>query len=326
MMALIGGDTLLARDLRELLGELAPSPRVQLIAATADGSAVLDAEEEVGAVLMLPLAAESLDGAKVAFLAGSPASSRRTFKLNPANGPVLIDLTAALEEQPSARLRAPTAEPKPVAGQAGSIQVIAHPAAIALTTLLARLTEIAPLRRSLVHVLEPASERGQKGLDELQQQTTAVLTFHKLKKDVFDAQLAFNILARYGEEALEPLELVEQRIERHLASLLSAYPSIPMPSLRLVQAPVFHGHSFSVWVEFEENPGVAALSSALSSAGLDVRPDEPPTNVGTAGQSGVSIGGIAVDPNQARACWLWMVADNLRLTAENALAVAKEYL
>jgi aspartate-semialdehyde dehydrogenase len=326
MMAVVGGDTLLARDLRELLGDVVPSPRVQLISATADGSAVLDAEEEVGAVLMLPLAAESLEGASVAFLAGSPASSRRTFKLNPSDGPVLIDLTAALEEQPSARLRAPTAEPRTEAHPAGSIHVIAHPAAIALTTLLAGLTEIAPVRRSLVHVFEPASERGQKGLDELQQQTTAVLTFQKLKKDVFDEQLAFNFLARYGEEALEPLELVEQRLERHLASLLSVYPDIPMPSLRLIQAPVFHGHSFSIWVEFEENPGVKALSSTLADAGFDVRPDEPPTNVGIAGQSGLSIGGIAVDPNQARACWLWMVADNLRLTAENALAVAKEHL
>ena len=95
--------------------------------------------------------------------------------------------------------------------------------------------------------------------------------------------------------------------------------------LDLQQHDVFVAASFSIWVEFEENPGVEALSNRLASAGFDVRPDEPPTNVGIAGQSGLSIGGITVDPNQARACWLWMVADNLRLTAENALAVAKEY-
>jgi aspartate-semialdehyde dehydrogenase len=327
MVAVVGGDSLLAKEVRELLSELVPSPRVQLISAKADGSTVLDAEEDAVAVLMLPLAPESLADAKAAFLAGSPASSRRALKLNPAGGPVLIDLTAALDEQPNARLRAPSAEPNSLKSSAGlRIQVIAHPAAIALATLLARLTASAPIRRSLVHVFEPASERGQPGLDELHQQTTAVLSFHKVKTDVFDAQLAFNVLPRYGEEALEPLELVEQRMERHLASLLSAYPSIPMPSLRLIQAPVFHGHSYSIWVEFEENPGVEALSSSLAAAGLDVRPDEPPTNVGIAGQSGLSIGGIAVDSNQARACWLWMVSDNLRLTAENALAVAKEHL
>ena len=141
---------------------------------------------------------------------------------------------------------------------------------------------------------------------------------------MFDAQLGFNMLARYGEEALEPLDSIEQRLERHLASLLAAYPAIPMPSLRLIQAPVFHGHSFSIWVEFDENPGVEAISKRLADAGLDVREDEPPTNVGVAGQSGVSIGAIAQDRNAPRACWLWMVADNLRLSAENALKVASE--
>ncbi len=48
----------------------------------------------------------------------------------------------------------------------------------------------------------------------------------------------------------------------------------------MIQAPVFHGHSFSAWVEFEENPGVEALNRALDGDGIDVRPDEPPTNIG----------------------------------------------
>ena len=153
-----------------------------------------------------------------------------------------------------------------------------------------------------------------------------MLSFQKLPTDVFDAQLAFNMLARYGEEALEPLELVEQRLERHLASLLAAYPAIPMPSLRLIQAPVFHGHCFSMWVEFEENPGAGAVARVLERGGLDVRTDDPPNNVGAAGQNGVSVGAISVDHNHPRACWIWMAADNLRLSAENALAVAKESL
>ena len=281
-------------------------------------------DEEV--IALIPLTAQSLAGTQVAFLAGSPASSRRALKLNPPDGPVLIDLTAALEDQPHARLRAPSAEPTRSLPQPGIIHVIAHPAAIAVALLLASLSKIAAIRRSIVHVFEPASERGKKGLDELKQQTVGVLTFQKLTTDVFDAQLGFNMLARYGEEAMEPLEGVEQRVEKHLASLLSAYPGIPMPSLRLLQAPVFHGHSFSVWVEFVENPGAGALAKALETAGVDVRPDDPPSNAKIAGQSGLSVGAIAIDPNQPRACWLWMVADNLRLSAENAIGAARGFL
>jgi aspartate-semialdehyde dehydrogenase len=327
LVAVVGGDTLLAREIRDLLSESTPAPRVELITAAADNATVL-AKEEEDAVVMSPLTPESLEGSRVAFLAGSPASSRRTLKINPAGGPMLVDLTGALEDQPSARLRAPLAEPAEGTKRAAdsSIQVIAHPAAIAVAKLLETLSRIGPLRRAIVHVFEPASERGQRGLDELQQQTVAALSFQKMKKDVYDAQVGFNMLAQYGEEALEPLGFVEARIERHLASLLAAFPSVPMPSLRLIQAPVFHGHSFSIWVEFEEVRTAAELAARLVDAGFDVRGDEPPTNAGMAGQPGLAVGAIQQDRNQPRACWLWMVTDNLRLGAENALAVAQEVL
>lgn len=321
LVALVGGDTLLAREIRELLSSNAPAPRVQLISAAAEGAAPQSGQEDE-ALVMVPLAVENLEGARVAFLAGSPASSRRALKMNPADGPRLIDLTGALEDQPQARLRAPFAEARHP--PASPVQIIAHPAAIAITRLLSTLARDANLRRSIIHVFEPASERGQRGLDELQQQTVAVLSFQPLKRDVYDAQLGFNLLAGYGEEAEEGLDLIEQRMERHLASLLAGYPDVPMPSVRLIQAPVFHGHSFSVWVEFEENPGAPTIARVLSDAGFDVRPDEPPNNVAIAGESGLSIGSIAQDQNHPRACWLWMVADNLRLAAENAVAVAQE--
>jgi len=324
-VAVVGGDSLVARELRELLGETKPSPKIELISAAADNATTLEKLDDE-AIAMSPLSPESLEGAKVAFLAGSAASSRRALKVNPPNGPVLIDLTGALEEQPQARLRAPSSESPGRQPEPGAIYVIAHPAAIAISMLLGTLARRNVIRRSLVHVFEPASERGQKGLEELQQQSVAVLSFQKLKMDVFDAQIGFNLLARYGEEALEPLEGVEQRVERHLASLLAATPSIPMPSLRLVQAPVFHGHSFSVWVEFEENPGPQVIAGLLAEAGIDVRPDDPPTNAGLAGQRGLSVGAISQDVNQPRACWLWMVADNLRLASENAVAVAQELM
>jgi aspartate-semialdehyde dehydrogenase len=326
-MAVVGGDTLLAREIRSVLENEQPAARLQLISSNVDDAQVLSLvgkEVDEEAVVMAPLSAETLEGSKVAFLAGSAASSRRALKMNPKGGPRLIDLTGSLEDQPEARLRAPSVEPAGLPKNGAAIQVIAHPAAIALTTLLAQLGTAAPIRRSVAHVFEPASERGQRGLTELQKQTVAVLAFKKLPQEVFDTQLAFSMLARYGEEAVEPLEGIEQRVERHVASLLTHWPGVPMPSVRLIQAPVFHGHSLSVWVEFERNPGAPALIQQLEVAGFDVRTDDPPANAGIAGLSGLSVGAITVDRNNPRACWFWLVADNLRVAAENAVAVAKE--
>ena len=99
-----------------------------------------------------------------------------------------------------------------------------------------------------------------------------------------------------------------------------------MPSLRLIQAPVFHGYSFSAWVEFEDTPDMEALESSLSIESIEVRGGdfEPPTNVGQAGQSGIAVGAITPDRNHPEAVWFWFVADNVRLAAENAVAVVRQ--
>jgi aspartate-semialdehyde dehydrogenase len=331
-VAIVGGDTLLAKEIRDLLESFTPRPTIELISAAADESTVLATDEE-DALVLAPLNQETLTGVKVLFLAGSPASSRRALKANPPDGAVLIDLTAALEDHPAARLRAPMAEQSalsPEARNRSGIHVIANSAATAIAMVLGITGRRATIVRSLAHVFEPASERGKKGLDELQQQTVAVLSFKKLKQDVFDAQLAFNLLARFGEEALEPLEEVGARVERHLASLLAAQKisegPLPMPSLRVIQAPVFHGHSISLWLELESDPEPAVIAEWLSNAGIDVRPDEPPANANIAGQNGLSAGAIARDANHPRGYWMWLVADTFRLAAENAVAVARELL
>src|SRR5690348_11886999 len=97
-IAIVGGDSLLAREIREVWEAQDPKPRLLLISAAADNAAVLT-EEEGEAVAMSPLTAESLDGMAIAMLAGSASASRRALKMNPPGGPVLIDLAGSLEEQ-----------------------------------------------------------------------------------------------------------------------------------------------------------------------------------------------------------------------------------
>ena len=139
------------------------------------------------------------------------------------------------------------------------------------------------------------------------------------------------MVSKLGEDALPQLSSIEERIEKHLATLLDRAGldhggGIPMPSLRVIQAPVFHGYSVSFWIEFEESPSVPDLEETLTSAGIDVRGDgvEPPDNIGIAGQSGVAVGSISADRNNGDAVWIWMVADNLRLSAENAALLVQE--
>jgi aspartate-semialdehyde dehydrogenase len=256
-------------------------------------------------------------------LAGPAESTHAALELSgelPA-----IDVSGYAEDLPNARLRAPVVEDGEADDEPG-VQVVAHPAAIAIAMLVRRLHAGDPLRRVVAQVFAPASEHGPDGVEELQRQTVSLLSFQNLPQAVFDTQAAFALLTRYGEEAPVALEDIEARIERHLATLL-AVPGdgegAPMPSLRLVQAPVFHGYSISLWVEFENNPGVDTLEESLGTGLIEVRGPgvEPPNNVGQAGQGGITAGAIQADRNDPEACWFWLVADNVRLQAENALAV-----
>lgn len=326
--AVVGSETLLGREVRDVAAEERPDVKLKLLGIETGGG--LFTEEDGEASLILGLQPDSLSGIRLAWLCGDAASSRQAFDLaalqTPA--PVLIDLTSTLEDQAGARLRAPWLEAAEERDQLALLHVVAHPAALALGLFFERLAARYPVRRSVVQVLEPASERGRAGIDELQQQTIGLLSFRTFERRVFDAQLGFNLLARYGSHAPLKLEECEQRIDRHLASLLSRRARLPMPSLRLAQAPVFHGYTISAWVEFDEIPEAGELAGALACPGVEVRAagEAPPNNVEAAGQSGIVVGAIEPDRNSPRAAWFWLVADNLRLAARCALEVARPYL
>ena len=326
ILALVGSESLMGREIRDLVSTAGLPYELRLIAAGEEAAGTLT-EQGGEAAVMGGLDAAALEDARIVFLAGSPEAAQRAVDL--ACDATCIDLSYGAEERPGARLRAPMVEPPGYTVEPGSVQVIAHPAAIAIALVLGRLHEVHPVRRAVIHVFEPASERGAGGLEELQQQAVSLLSFKRLPKKIFDEQLGFNMLARYGEEAPVALEEAEARMERHLATLLAmSDTAVPMPSLRLIQAPVFHGHSFSLWIEFEDNPGPAEVEAVLAVEHVDVRGagTDPPTAVGMAGQGGVAIGAVAVDRNATDACWIWMAADNLRLAGENALAVARQLL
>src|SRR6202051_2697591 len=98
----------MGREIRDLIATTDFPARVNLVASGEDESGVLTEFEGEPAVVG-KLEVESLSGAKAAFLAGSPESTRTALAL--AIETPLIDLTYAGEESPRARVRAPIVEP-----------------------------------------------------------------------------------------------------------------------------------------------------------------------------------------------------------------------
>ena len=195
-----------------------------------------------------------------------------------------------------------------------------HPAAIVLGRVLSELHNEFVVQSAAVTILQPASERGNAGVDELQEQTVNLLNFQQLENKVFGGQLAFNILPENENSAQ-----TESRIAQQLGELLGA--TFPKPLLTVIQAPVFHSHAFSVFVQLLETPTVERLATHLSRNtrfSIDEARGEP-SPVGVVGTESIHVGRVQrLMP--AAAYGLWLVADNLRVSASNAIRIAEEIM
>jgi aspartate-semialdehyde dehydrogenase len=355
-VALVGGETLLGHELKEVFEAQLTGTLVTGYSASGEGTF---GESEGEAVYVDTLDSKAVESVDVVVTAGAAEGSRKAYSLAKAlkQRVPIVDCAGHLEQEAEARVLAPVPGETNPAGV--SLFVTAQPAAAAIAETLQRLSRWSPIARSVVNIFEPASERGKPGAAELHQQTTSLLAFRGLDKDIYDAQLGFNLLPQYGSAAPLKLGAVERRIEHHIGLLLGEQPAKitptrrppgkqpvnpfgavpdrvpvpgelaktgpPMPSVRLIQAPVFHAYSISLWVEFTAEVSVSDLRHALASAQIEVREgnQEPPTGVGATGHSGLIAGDIRADRNNPRAAWIWEVCDNLRMTADIAVTLIR---
>jgi aspartate-semialdehyde dehydrogenase len=199
----------------------------------------------------------------------------------------------------------------------------AHPAAMVISSLLLRLAARFRLRSATAHIFAPASELGSRAVEELQKQTVNLLSFQKPPQTVFGAQLAFNVLPRWGHARTSALTELEKRIRFQTRHYLA--DRVPLPALRLVQVPVFYSLAFSLYVETAEPAALEAVARALEGEHLQVRKaSQPaPSQVEAAGSHDILIDAIARDVESGTGIWIWATADNLRLAAVNAVEIAE---
>lgn len=324
-VAIVGAASLKGKELKEVLEErLFPVNKL----------ALLDDDEALGQLtdydgdptFVRSIAPDTFTESDLVFFASTAGAFTRLHWPQAAAGPAaLIDLSHALLDVPEAVVRVPFLDNvlPPVPASARRWFIAPHAAAIVLLTVLARLNAAFRLRHVVANVFEPVSERGVAGLEELQEQTVRLLSFHEFPRDVFDAQVAFNLLPRYGTESLARLEEVEDIIRREIERCAPALAD--RLALRLIQAPVFHSHCFSIFVELEEPCEVSAVERALQGERLAVLTQEeaPAAAVDVAGREDIVAGPVLRDLKRPRSFWLWLVADNLRLSARTAVEIAE---
>ena len=327
--AIVGAATLKGKEVAEILNERNfPAVDVRL----------LDDDESIGQLeatgdeisFIQSVRTEQFTHVDFTFFASDEVCTRSNWKRARDVGSAIVDLSGALEDQPEAIIRSPWVE-----RERGRIWqpdllpapcVVAHPAAIVLALLLLRAGKAGVIKSAVATVFQPASEQGQKGMDELHQQTVNLLSFQALPKDVFDTQVAFNMIGRYGQNSQLSLDSLEARIRRHYLEIAGA--DALEPAIMLVQPPVFHGHAMAIFLEMEQAVDRDALSQALAGDHVTLASSEDesqPNNVNTAGQPNILVA-LKGDAGRPNGIWLWAAADNLRIAATTAVECAESMI
>jgi aspartate-semialdehyde dehydrogenase len=324
-LAIVGAGSLKGKEVAEVLNDRNfPSIDVKLL----DDDEALGKLETVGdeVTFIQNVRTEQFQNIDFTFFASDPESTRKNWKTARDAGSAIVDLSAALEEEPDATVRSPWIERQRGLPLIPDLQpgpaVVAHPAAVVLALLLLRVQKAAPVKRAVATVFEPASEHGQKGMDELHEQTVNLLSFQPLPKNIFDTQVAFNMVARYGEHSSPALAALEGRVLKHYQKIVGK--DAPPPSVLLVQAPIFHGHAFSVHLELGQEADIESVSRALAGehVKLSQGAEDAPTNVNAAGRADIQVS-ITADASDRNGVWLWAASDNLRVAATNAVECAE---
>lgn len=320
---IVGASSLLGKELAEELNGADWDVHLADV-GDADGQIVSAGDE---AMVIQPLRPDVFDGIDVAFFADTAATTRTHWREAHTAGASVLDLTGALEGQPGVLVRC-TWVPGGAAPDLTTIAVIpAHPAAVMLAIVASRLTGSFGEVRLAATVMEPASQQGSRGLDEMHQQTVSLLGFHSLPKDVYDAQVAFNLRVGLGGAAKVDFGGIAANIRQDMAAVLGKQLASRV-ALQLVQAPVFHGYTMSVFAELPETVELASVRKALDGGVVQITEDleDAPSNETVMQDAGIRIA-LAEEVSHAagkRGFWLWMAADNLKLAARHAMACAAE--
>jgi aspartate-semialdehyde dehydrogenase len=327
-VAIVGAATLRGRELKDVLSERNfPAHNIRLL----DDDELLGQLEAVGdePTFIQSVLPERMEGVDFTFFASEDKFTRGTWNLARKAASNIIDLSNGLEGEPGVTLRAPWVECElgSVFGVdlSGAPVRVAHPAAIVLGLLLLRAGKAAKLSRSIVTAFEPASERGKRGMDELHEQTVNLLSFQQLPKAVFDSQVAFNLIDRYGAGSVASLETIEKRIQRDFHGIVRG--KVDVPSLMLLQAPIFHAHAFSLYIEMERAANLQDLTRALAGEHVEVSQggEDSPSNVNAAGGEQIQVL-VRPDSQRNNGFWIWAASDNLRVSAVAAVECAESLI
>lgn len=281
------------------------------------------------------LTENSFKGVDIAIFSAGGGISKTFAPIATKDGCVVIDNSNAWRMDPEIPLVVPEVNPQAIAGYTKK-GIIANPncSTIQMVVAINPIHVKSKIKRIVVSTYQAVSGTGKKAIDELFDQTRAIINFLDYEQKVYPHRIAFNCLPHidvfqengYTKEEMKMVNETRKILEDDTIGITAT----------AVRVPVFYSHSESVNVETREHISAEQVKVLLEKApGIKVV-DDPGNNgyplaIDAAGKDLTLVGRIRDDDSIPNGINMWVVGDNIRKgAATNAVQIAeilaREYL
>jgi aspartate-semialdehyde dehydrogenase len=280
-------------------------------------------------LVLRELTKDSFEGVDIALFSAGADISREYAPIAAKAGAVVIDNSAAWRMGKDVPLVVPEVNRADIAKHKG---IIANPncSTIQLVVTLKPLHDAARIKRVVVTTLQSVSGTGKEAMDELLEETQALLSFKEPEPKVYPHQIAFNCLPHIDDFLPSGYTKEEMKLLDETRKIMGD-DSIRVTATT-VRVPVYVGHAESVNIETEKKLSANEARAILCEAPGILLYDDPahkiyPTPLDAAGKDEVYVGRIREDESVPNGLNLWIVADKLRKGAAlNAIQIAEELI
>ena len=310
-----------------------PVRSVQLLASSRSAGRQLRFKGDL--IDVKELKEDSFKGVDIALFSAGGGTSEKFAPFAAKDGCVVVDNSSAWRMDAQVPLVVPEVNPHAIA-QHTEKGIIANPncSTIQMVVALNPIHKKYGIRRIVVSTYQAVSGTGKKAIDELFDQTRAIINFLNYETRVYPHRIAFNCLPHidtfldngYTKEEMKMVNETRKIMEDDTIGVTAT----------TVRVPVFFGHCESVNIETIEPVSAEDVKALLENTpGIRVM-DDPQKNIyplalDAAGQDLTLVGRIRNDESIPNGLNMWIVADNIRKgaatnTVQIAQILADEYL
>ncbi len=315
----VGNEMMLTLEQRDF-----PVEKLRLFASERSEGKTLEFQGKEIAVEALK--ENSFKGIDIALFSAGAERSKVWAPVAAKSGCVVVDNSSQWRMDPEVPLVVPEVNPHDLKWHKG---IIANPncSTIQMVVVLKPIHDAAKIKRVVVTTFQSVSGTGKKAMDELMQQTTDLLNFKPVQKNVYPHQIAFNCLPHIDKFLENGYTKEEMKMVNETVKIMG--DNTIRLTATTVRVPVFRCHSESLNIETEKKISANEVRAVLSAAPGVVVFDAPEKNiyplpVDVADKDDTYVGRIREDESIANGINMWIVADNLRKGAAlNAVQIAE---